>query len=205
MSLQPGDLDVPQCEKGIGAVIQSPQSDALVHGVRIDPIAIWPDDRGHFMEVLRVGRGLASQYPADTIQVSATLTNPGVVKAFHYHLRQYDCWTVVSGMLQVALADLRTASPTFGRRNTMYMGELRPWQILVPPGVAHGYKVIGQDPAVLVYVTSRFYDPSDECRVAFDDDRVNYDWTTQFRIQNSGVRMLFHGAGSSRRLSSFVF
>ena len=90
------------------------------------------------MEVLRVGRGLASQYPADTIQVSATLTNPGVVKAFHHHLRQYDCWTVVKGMLQVALVDLRTASPTFGRRNTMYVGELRPWQILVPPGVAHG-------------------------------------------------------------------
>ena len=95
---------MPQCEKGIGAVIQSPQADALVHGVRIDPIAIWPDDRGHFMEVLRVGRGLASQYPADTIQVSATLTHPGVVKAFHYHLQQNDCWTVVKGMLQVALA-----------------------------------------------------------------------------------------------------
>ena len=177
----PADLDVPQCEKGIGAVIQSPQSDALVHGVRIDPIAIWPDDRGHFMEVLRVGRGLAGQYPPDTIQVSATLTHPGVVKAFHYHLQQNDCWTVVKGMIQVALADLRTASPTFGRRNTMYVGELRPWQILIPPGVAHGYKVIGQDPAVLVYVTSRLYDPADECRLAFDADRLNYDWNTQFK------------------------
>jgi dTDP-4-dehydrorhamnose 3,5-epimerase len=84
-------------------------------------------------------------------------------------------------MLQVALADLRRESPTFGQRNTLYIGDKRPWQVLIPPGVAHGYKVIGIEPAVLVYVTSRFYDPSDECRIAFDDDRVNYDWETQFK------------------------
>jgi dTDP-4-dehydrorhamnose 3,5-epimerase len=179
--LEPGDVDVAQCEKGLGAVIQSPQSDALVHGVRIEPVAVWPDDRGHFLEVLRVGRGLAGSYPSDTTQVSATITYPGVVKAFHYHLRQYDCWTVVKGMVQVALADLRKASPTFGQRNTLYVGELRPWQILIPPGVAHGYKVIGPEPAVLVYVTSHFYDPSDECRIPFDDRRVSYDWETQFK------------------------
>jgi dTDP-4-dehydrorhamnose 3,5-epimerase len=177
--LDPRDVDVPRSDKGIGTVIQSPQADALIHGVRIEPIALWPDDRGHFMEVLRVGRGLAGGYHAETIQVSATMTHPAVVKAFHYHLQQYDCWTVVKGMLQVALVDLRRASPTFGRRNTIYVGDLRPWQILIPPGVAHGYKVIGQEAAVLVYVTSRFYDPADECRIAFDDERLNYDWTTQ--------------------------
>ena len=60
--------------------------------------------------------------PAST-QVSATVTYPGVVKAFHYHNQQSDCWTVVKGMLQVALADLRRDSPTFGQRNTLYIGE----------------------------------------------------------------------------------
>jgi dTDP-4-dehydrorhamnose 3,5-epimerase len=109
------------------------------------------------------------------------LTYPAVVKAFHYHLRQYDCWTVVTGMLQVALADLRKESLTFGQRNTLYVGTLRPWQLLIPPGVAHGYKVIGREPAVLVYATSRFYDPADEYRIPFDDCRINYDWETQFK------------------------
>jgi dTDP-4-dehydrorhamnose 3,5-epimerase len=53
--------------------------------------------------------------------------------------------------------------------------------VLIPPGVAHGYKVIGQEAAVLVYVTSRFYDPADECRIAVDDARLAYDWETQFK------------------------
>jgi len=175
------DVQLPQCESGIGTVISSAGSGPIIEGVRIEPVAVWPDDRGHFLEVLRTGCGLASSFPPDTSQVSATVTYPAIVKAFHYHLQQYDCWTVVKGMLQVALADLRTGSPTFGLRNTLYIGELRPWQILIPPGVAHGYKVIGDDAAVLVYVTSRFYDPSDECRIAFDDARLNYQWETQFK------------------------
>jgi dTDP-4-dehydrorhamnose 3,5-epimerase len=84
-------------------------------------------------------------------------------------------------MFQVALADLRTASPTFGRRNTFYVGRLRPWRILIPPGVAHGYKIIGGQEAMLVYLTDRFYDPRDEGRIAYNDRSINYDWEMQHK------------------------
>jgi dTDP-4-dehydrorhamnose 3,5-epimerase len=180
-SLHPAENDIPVRQKGIGAIITTAQSDRLIAGVGVEPVALWPDDRGHFMEVLRVGHGLAADFPAATSQVSATVTFPGIIKAFHYHLRQSDCWTVVKGILQVGLVDLRKKSPTFGERNTIYVGEKRPWQVLIPPGVAHGYKVIGPDTAALVYVTSRFYDPSDEYRIAYDDPGLAYDWDTQFK------------------------
>jgi len=49
------DLVAPACEKGIGTVIASPDSDRLIHGVRIEPVALWPDDRGYFLEVPRLG------------------------------------------------------------------------------------------------------------------------------------------------------
>ncbi len=175
------ELVFPSCEKGIGKVIQSPDSPDLIAGVRITPNPIFPDDRGYFLEVMRSGRELVADFPAGSTQVSAALSYPGTIKAFHYHLRQRDCWTPATGMFQVALVDLREGSPTFGARNTLYAGSLRPWQILVPAGVAHGYKVIGTDPAVLVYITDRFYDPSDEGRLAFNDPRINYDWETQHK------------------------
>ncbi len=175
------DVELPTCEAGIGAVVTSVPSNQIIDGVRIEPHSVWPDDRGHFLEILRIGCGLAAGFPPLETQVSATVTYPGVIKAFHYHLRQYDCWTVVAGMLQVGLVDLRKHSPTFGARNTLYVGSRRPWQVLIPPGVAHGYKVIGMECAVLVYVTSHFYDPSDEFRIAHDDRRLNYDWETQFK------------------------
>ena len=179
--ISPPAVRIPVCEKGIGTAILSPGAPQLLDGVRVAAVPIWPDDRGHFLEILRTGQGLPADFPAGTSQVSATVTRPRVVKAFHYHLRQSDCWSVVKGMLQVALADLRPSSPSFGQRNTLYVGELRPWQILIPPGIAHGYKVISDEAAVLVYVTSRFYDPADEHRVPYDDDKLNYDWETQFK------------------------
>jgi dTDP-4-dehydrorhamnose 3,5-epimerase len=84
-------------------------------------------------------------------------------------------------MFQVALVDLRKHSPTFGARNTLYVGALRPWQLLIPPGVAHGYKVIGATPGILAYVTDRFYNPKDEGRIPYNEPHINYDWETQHK------------------------
>ena len=175
------ELRIPDCPHGIGAVIAAKDSPHLIEGVRIAPVALWPDDRGFFLEVQRMGRGLAADFPAESTQVSAALNYPGAIKAFHYHMRQTDCWTPAYGMLQVALVDLRAGSRTFGAKNTMYVGALRPWQMLVPPGVAHGYKVIGADNAMLVYLTDRFYDPEDEGRIAYNEPHIAYDWELQHK------------------------
>jgi dTDP-4-dehydrorhamnose 3,5-epimerase len=174
-------LATPVCAKGIGSVILSPQSPDLIAGVRIQPLAFYPDDRGYFVEVQRMGNGLAAEFPAATTQISAALNYPGSVKAFHFHLHQTDCWTPVKGLLQVALVDLRLMSPTFGSRNTLYVGPMRPWQILIPPGVGHGYKVIGKEDSLLVYATDRFYNPQDEGRIPYNDEAIHYDWETQWK------------------------
>ena len=130
------DLVVPECAKGIGNVILAPDSPLLIGGVKIQPFPIYPDDRGYFLEVQRIGQGIAAGFPPATTQISAALNYPGTIKAFHYHLNQTDFWCPASGMLQVVLADLRAGSPTYGARNTLYVGAMRPWQILIPPGVA---------------------------------------------------------------------
>lgn len=181
LSVDPVPLAIPECLRGVGEVILKPDSGNLIDGVQIASSALWPDDRGYFLEVARIGHGMPAAFPKESTQVSATLSYSGSIKAFHYHRHQYDCWVPVAGMIQVALADLRVDSPTFGRKNTLYVGALRPWQILIPPGVAHGYKVIGADPCVLVYVTSRLYDPADEGRIAYNDPQLAYDWETQHK------------------------
>ena len=174
-------LAVPECAKGVGAVIVKPDSTDLIQGVRIESIPLYPDDRGYFLEIHRMGRGLASDFPAATTQTSAALSFPGSIKAFHFHLHQTDCWTPVEGLLQVALVDLRVDSPTFGARNTLYVGDLRTWQILIPPGVGHGYKAIGAGKAMLVYLTNQFYNSKDEGRIPYNDSSINYDWETQHK------------------------
>ena len=175
------EILTPTSEKGIGRVILSPDSPDLIPGVIAKPFPLWPDDRGYFLEVGRIGKGLIAGFPTDCTQISAALSYPGSIKAFHFHKYQTDCWVPVQGMLQVALVDLRPDSPTFGVKNTLYLGTLRPWQLIIPPGVGHGYKVIGDSPAMLVYLTDKTYDPKDEGRIAYNDPGIDYDWEVQHK------------------------
>lgn len=175
------EITVPSCEPGIGKVILSATSSDLIGGVELQPFSLWPDDRGYFLEIARLTQGMVKDFPAATTQVSSAFNYPGIIKAFHYHKFQTDFWVPAAGLLQVALVDLRQSSPTHGRKNTLYVGALRPWQLLIPPGVAHGYKVIGEQPSVLIYITNRIYDPKDEGRIAYNDGNISYDWELQHK------------------------
>src|SRR5580693_8294836 len=177
----PVRISTPQCEPGIGKVIRTADSADLIEGVRVQPYDLWPDDRGYFLEVIRMQQGLAAAFAPETTQVSAALSYPGTIKAFHFHLYQTDLWVPMSGVFQVALVDLRPESPTFGLKNTLYVGALKPWQLLSPPGVGHGYKVVGEGSGTLVYVTDQLYNPRGEGRIAYNDASIQYDWETQHK------------------------
>ena len=171
-------------KKTLEKIITKPDSADLIDGVRIEPLQIYPDDRGFFMELARLGKGLATKMVPEgdrQIQVSFTLSYPGTIKAIHYHAEQTDLWAPVSGMVQVFLYDLRCNSKTFGVINTIYVGSLRPWEILVPPGVGHGYKALGVEPIQLLYFADRHYNPADEFRIAYNDPAIAYDWDTQHK------------------------
>ena len=175
---------LPRDSKTLGKIIAKPDSADLIDGVQIAPLVIHADDRGFFTELARLGTGLAARMVPDGvrgIQVSLTLTYPGTIKAIHYHSEQTDLWAPVSGMVQVFLYDLRVQSRTFGAINTIYSGRFQPWEILIPPGVAHGYKALGVEPIQLVYFTDRHYNPADELRLPYDHPKIAYDWETQHK------------------------
>jgi len=169
----------------IGAVIARPEDPGLIAGVEIDLGTIWPDDRGFFTELFRLGeltgaQAMTRDFGPET-QISAALSYAGAIKAVHYHRRQTDVWAPLRGQFQMALFDLRVDSPTFGRVNTLYGGEWRPWRVRIPAGVGHGYKVLGTEPGMMIYATNRHYDPADEGRIAYDDSGLNYDWELQHK------------------------
>jgi dTDP-4-dehydrorhamnose 3,5-epimerase len=166
---------------GIGSIVRASSDKAVIEGVKIEPYALFPDDRGYFLEVARMGQGLVAGFDAATTQVSAAMSYAGTVKAFHYHRYQTDFWVPVMGVFQVGLVDLREDSPTFRQKNTIYCGALKPLQIVIPPGVGHGYKVVSPESGMLVYVTNQIYNPADEGRIAYNDAAIAYDWETQHK------------------------
>jgi dTDP-4-dehydrorhamnose 3,5-epimerase len=146
----------------------------MIADVQCKPLRVHPDDRGIFMEVLREDDSFYTRFG----QSNYTITFPGVVKAWHYHLKQDDLWFVTSGMAQVGLHDLREQSPTRGQTDVFYLGEHNRALLYIPHGVAHGYRVLGSQPIGLIYYTTGVYDSNDELRRDWDDSAIGMDWST---------------------------
>jgi len=151
----------------------------MIQGVLTKKLQIFCDDRGYLMELIKSGEPLFK----DIKQTTYTEAYPGVIKAFHWHKNQFDIWSFTRGSAQVALYDLREDSGTSGETATFFMGERNPLLLLIPPGVAHGYRVLGEKSAGLLYHTTEIYDPSnpDEERIEYDDPKINYNWITKAR------------------------
>lgn len=151
----------------------------MIKDVVVKKLVRHSDDRGFFMEILRDDDELLQRFG----QASLSKSYPGVIKAFHYHKKQDDIWFFPVGNAQVVLYDTREDSPTKGETNVFCLGEDNPQILVIPIGVAHGYRVLGNTPAVIVYFTTESYDPKepDEYRIPWDDPRIGFDWSTKNR------------------------
>ncbi|MBD8137268.1 dTDP-4-dehydrorhamnose 3,5-epimerase family protein [Bacillus sp. CFBP 13597] len=150
----------------------------MIEGVKVKKLVKHCDDRGFFAELVRDDEPeLLSRFG----QASCSMSYPGVIKAFHYHEKQDDLWFFPSGNAQVVLFDLREGSSTKGETDVYYMGEENPIMLLIPKGVAHGYRVLGQKPATILYITTESYNPinPDEKRIDWDDSEIGFSWETE--------------------------
>lgn len=145
----------------------------LIKGVEIKKLARHHDERGYFEELIRVTDEF---FKEGFGQLSHSYMYSGVIKAWHIHKTQIDWWFCARGDLKVALCDQRKGSATENIINEFQIGEHSENIIIkIPPGVAHGCKVIGES-AELVYVTSGIYNPHEEGRISHDDQNIGYDW-----------------------------
>ncbi len=145
----------------------------MIDGVVVRSLKTHRDERGFFREIIRVTDDF---FEEGFGQWSHSLMHPGVIKAWHIHNKQTDCWYVCTGVLKVVLYDKRAESSTYRQSMEIMLGDSHEASVLkIPPGVAHGCKCIS-GPANLLYVTSQTYNPEDEGRIPHDDSEIGYDW-----------------------------
>lgn len=148
--------------------------EVFIAGIQVIPLEDHVDERGFFREVC-----LASKTKIVIRQVSLSKTKPGVIKAFHWHEKQFDAWHLVSGTVLVGLHDLRKDSVSFGKTDRfVWSADEKPLLLVIPKKVAHGYKVLGDKPAVMLYLMDKEYDAKkpDEKRIPFDSPDIGFDW-----------------------------
>jgi dTDP-4-dehydrorhamnose 3,5-epimerase len=147
----------------------------MIDGVKVKQLKIIPDERGRLMEILRSDDEIFEKFG----QVYMTTAYPGVVKAWHYHKMQDDHFSVVKGMLKLALYDGREGSATRGEVNEFFLGESNPILVKIPQGIYHGFKGIGTEETLVINVVTMPYNrlEPDEYRIDPHDNDIPYDWS----------------------------
>jgi len=146
----------------------------MIDGVKIKQLRIIPDERGRLMEILRADDEIFEKFG----QVYMTTVYPGVVKAWHYHKKQDDHFSVVRGMMKLVIYDDRDGSPTRGEVNELFLGDSNSILVKIPRGVYHGFKGIGIEETIVINVVTEPYNPKqpDEYRLDPHENDVPYEW-----------------------------
>jgi dTDP-4-dehydrorhamnose 3,5-epimerase len=129
--------------------------DGPIDGVIVRALMAHSDSRGWLMELYRADE-LPRQYHPVMAYLSQTM--PGFARGPHEHAEQADYFAFFGpGEFLLYLWDLRPQSPTHGRRMKLAVGESNKQSVLVPPGVVHGYKNIGDVPGWVFNAPNRLY------------------------------------------------
>ncbi len=153
-----------------GVVVEIKRS-SIVEGVGHIVLERHFDERGFFMETLR-----RDWFPdSEFVQSNQSFSEKRVLRGLHYHLEQEDLWMIPHGSAQVALVDLRASSPTF--MAVEQFGLSGPNAVHVPIGVAHG--LYAEEPTIMTYHVTQYYDGSDEYGVLWNDPDLAVDWPSE--------------------------
>jgi dTDP-4-dehydrorhamnose 3,5-epimerase len=183
----------PEMESVLEAMrgVTAAQRLGRIEGVMVKSFRVHADQRGYFLEQWKRGDVDDEGHPFAPAQSFAQMSRslayarggnpPELIKAFHWHKRQWDYWDIVEGNARVVLVDLRAGSPTAGRVQVVIAGQNSPKMIAIPPLVGHGYQALDLHDVLLCYYVTEPYDPDqpDEGRIPWDDPRIGFDWTIE--------------------------
>lgn len=141
----------------------------MLPGVKVRSLRKFVDERGFFSELIRVDwKDLLSD--DRLVQANLSVSYPGIVRAWHRHVRgQVDYFVVLKGALKICAYDDETRELT-----EIISSDYNLQVVRVPGHYWHGFKVIGYEPAMLVYFVNRLYDydDPDEVRRPWNDPTI---------------------------------
>ena len=125
----------------------------MIAGVIIRKIEKKSDSRGWLAEIYR-----SDEFEFRPAMSYISLTEPGVVRGPHEHKYQSDCFIFIGpGNFELHLWDRRDTSLSKNEYLKIEAGEKNPTLIIVPPGVVHGYKCVGDQSGWCVNLPDKLY------------------------------------------------
>jgi len=142
-----------------------------IEGVLIAPLKRFQDTRGWLTELFRDDELPEGFRPAMSY---LSVTHAGVARGPHEHVAQTDGFAFIDGRYRLYLWDNRKGASK--ELHAYAVGADNPVLVLVPPGVVHAYKNIGDRDAFVLNFPNQLYagqgkrEPVDEIRHESDPE-----------------------------------
>jgi dTDP-4-dehydrorhamnose 3,5-epimerase len=138
---------------------------------------VFADERGFFLESynerVMAEAGIVDRF----VQDNHSCSQRNVLRGLHYQVHQVQgkLVRVVAGEILDVAVDLRRSSPKFGAWEAVILSGENNRMLWIPPGFAHGFRVIRDNTHVL-YKSTGYYAPEHERTLAWNDPDLKIDW-----------------------------
>jgi len=151
-------------------------NEGAINDVVVYDLKKYHDDRGWLAELFRHDDLAAEFFP---VMSYISFTTPGVQRGPHEHVDQADLFCFIGpSTFKLRLWDNRETSSTFNNVMTLLVGQDDAKAVVVPKGVVHGYKNVGEVDGMVINCPNRLYmgegkrEPIDEIRHEDDPDTI---------------------------------
>lgn len=156
-----------------------PFQEGAIQGVEVRLLKKYQDARGWLAEIFRIDELPSHVLPAMSY-VSETW--PNTTRGPHEHANQTDYFCFLGpSTFRLVLWDNRPNSPSYWFRQELLGGEANPCVVIVPEGVVHAYRNVGDKPGWVINCPNRLYAGTGR-KEPVDEIRHEADPNTLFRI-----------------------
>jgi dTDP-4-dehydrorhamnose 3,5-epimerase len=149
-----------------------------LEGLVVVHLDVHGDERGFFVERFKRSDFEGAGVPVDFVQDNHSRSAPGVLRGIHYQHSpaQGKLVGVTRGVIWDAAVDLRPDSQTFGQSYGVQLSDMNGCLLWIPPGFGHGFCVLGDESADVLYKTTAEYEPTTEGGILWDDPELAVEW-----------------------------
>lgn len=165
-----------------------------IEGLKIIQLDVLGDARGFFVERFHREKFAAMGLCSDFVQDNHSRSAPGILRGLHYQHTppQGKLVGVTRGAVWDVAVDIRPDSATFGQYHAVELTGDNGVLFWIPAGFAHGFCVLGDEPADMLYKVSGLYNAAGEGGISYDDPDLAINWP----IQNPVISMRDQGQKS---------
>ncbi|MDQ3817805.1 MAG: dTDP-4-dehydrorhamnose 3,5-epimerase [Acidobacteriota bacterium] len=147
-------------------------------GLLLIELDIYRDSRGFFVERFNLERFRQHGLELNFVQDNHSRSEPGVLRGLHYQNDppQGKLVGVTRGTVWDVVVDLRPDSKTFGQNFVTELSDTNGHMLWIPVGFAHGFCVLGDEPADVLYKVTAPYNPRTEKGIFWADEELAIEW-----------------------------